>query len=124
MDYRKRQGGWTFTGLLLVLIVAGIFVAVGFKLAPAYADHETLKSLMSDTIRDRQLLSEHKAEIELSVIRRMRINNMKLPEKFMEISKDKGTVTLTIDYEIRIPIFANVDAVVYFNEVYEGQELD
>ena len=119
-----EQGGWTFTGILLVLIVAGIFVTVGFKLVPAYADHETLKSMMNDTVQDRALLSKRNREIELSLTHRMRINNTKLPKGFLEIIKDKGTVRLIIDYEVRIPIFANVDAVVYFNETYEGQELE
>ncbi len=120
----KEQGGWTFTGVLLVLIVAGIFVSIGFKLAPVYADHDTLKSLMADTIQDRHLLSQSKRDIELSVIKRMRINNTKLPKDFMKISKEKGTVSIDIDYEIRLPIYGNVDAVVYFKELYEGQELE
>ncbi len=124
MTFAGRQRGWSFTGVLIVLMVAGIFVSVGFKLAPAYADHNTLKSIMTDTIRDRQLLSKSRRDIEISVIRRMRINNTKLPKDFMKISKDKGTVTIDINYDVRIPIFQNVDALVWFEEKYEGQELE
>ncbi|OMH38375.1 hypothetical protein BGP75_07580 [Motiliproteus sp. MSK22-1] len=108
----------------MVLIVAGIFVTVGFKLAPAYADHETLKSMMSEVVQDRALLSKRNREIEINIGRRMRINNTVLPKEFLKIVRDKGTVRLIIDYEVRIPIFANVDAVVYFDETYEGQELE
>ncbi|MCW8885385.1 MAG: DUF4845 domain-containing protein [Motiliproteus sp.] len=124
MKLSRNQQGWTFLGVLTVLIVAGIFVSIGFKLTPAYTDHRTLKSLMTDTIRDRSLLSESKREIELSVIKRLRLNNMKMPKEFMKIEKDKGTVKLIVDYVIRVPIFYNVDALMTFKETYEGQELE
>lgn len=121
----RKQGGWTFLGVLALLIVAGIFVTVGFKLAPAYADHNTLKSIMTDVIADRHLLSERKHAIKSKLSHRYRTNSMyDFPQDAVTIEKDKGTVRLLVKYEKRIPIFANVDAVVYFEETYEGRELD
>ncbi|MEH6824888.1 MAG: DUF4845 domain-containing protein [Motiliproteus sp.] len=119
---KHRQGGWSFTGLLIFLLVAGVFVTVGFKLVPAYTDHETLKSILTSTQRDRQLMAKHKREIESSMVKKLRMNNMKLPDKFMKISKDKGDVFMDVDYEVRIPIFMNVDAVVSFKEQFVGRE--
>ncbi len=117
----SKQGGWTFLGLLTFLLVAGIFVAVGFKLAPAYADHQTLKSIMRTVELDQQMLSKNKRQIELSVIKKMRVNNLKLPKEFLKITKDKGEVIMDVDYEIRIPMFHNVAAVVMFKEQYIGK---
>tara|TARA_R110002094_G_scaffold43364_2_gene55501 strand:- start:2382 stop:2756 length:375 start_codon:yes stop_codon:yes gene_type:complete len=119
---KHRQGGWSFLSLLVFLLVAGVFVSIGFKLVPAYTDHETLKSILVSTQNDRALMAKTKNEIELSLTKKLRINNMKLPEKFLKITKDKGDVFLDIDYEIRIPIFMNVDAVVSFKEQYIGRE--
>ena len=124
MKLPRKQQGWTALGLLAVMIVAGIFVSVGFKLAPVYADHNTLQALLTDTIRNRALLSKKKREIELSVIKRMRLNNTALPKDFMKIVKDKGSVFRKIDYEMRVPIVSNVDAVMSFKESYEGEELE
>lgn len=119
---KHRQGGWSFLSLLVFLLVAGVFVSIGFKLVPVYTDHETLKSILVSTQNDRALMAKTKNEIELSLTKKLRINNMKLPEKFLKITKDKGDVFLDIDYEIRIPIFMNVDAVVSFKEQYIGRE--
>tara|TARA_R110001583_G_scaffold58923_11_gene175344 strand:+ start:1439 stop:1813 length:375 start_codon:yes stop_codon:yes gene_type:complete len=119
---KHRQGGWSFLSLLVFLLVAGVFVSIGFKLVPVYTDHETLKSILLSTQNDRALMAKTKNEIELSLTKKLRINNMKLPEKFLKITKDKGDVFLDIDYEIRIPIFMNVDAVVSFKEQYIGRE--
>lgn len=122
MRSKYRQGGWSFLGLLTFLLVAGVFVAIGFKLVPAYTDHETLKSILVDTQRDQQLMAKPKREIELSLIKKLRINNMNLPNEFIKISKDKGDVLMDVDYEVRIPIFMNVDAVVSFKEQFVGRE--
>lgn len=124
-NYKVRQGGWSFSGLLVVLVVAGIFVTVGFKLVPAYTDHQTLKSIMQSTISDRSLLSKSKREIQTGIRKKMGINNMRdIPKEYLKITKEKGEVFLDIDYEVRTPIFANVDAVVSFKEQYVGRELE
>ncbi len=122
MHSTHRQAGWSFLGLLVFLLVAGVFVSVGFKLAPAYTDHQTLKSIMADTQRDQQLMARSKAEIKSSLNKKLSINNMNLPKEFMTITKDKGDVLMDIAYEVRIPIFMNVDAVVSFKEQYVGRE--
>ena len=125
MKLKHHQGGWTFTGLMAMLIVAGIFVAVAFKLVPAYTDHQTLKSIMQSTVLDQQLMSQGKRDIQLSITKKMGINNMRdIPKEYLKVTKDKGDVLLDIAYEVRIPIFMNVDAVVSFKEQYVGRELD
>ncbi|MFT6915080.1 MAG: hypothetical protein ACJAWL_001383 [Motiliproteus sp.] len=117
-----RQGGWSFLGLLIFLLVAGAFMTVGFKLVPAYTDHEALKSILVDTQRDQLLMAKSKQEIALNLTKKLRINNLSLPKEFIKISKDKGDVLMDVDYEIRMPIFMNVDAVVSFKEQYLGHE--
>jgi len=124
MRSNYRQGGWSFTGLMSVLIVGGIFFSVGFKLAPAYADFYTLRDVMEATVADRAQLAKSVRDIKSGIDKKMNINNMALPEKYLTITKDKGTVNLDVDYEIRTPIFHNVDAVMTFKQRFTGQELE
>ncbi len=124
MKLKQHQGGWSFLSLMTALIVVGVFVAVAFKLAPAYNDHQTLKSIMQSTQSDQQLMSQGKRDIRLGVGKKMRINNLDLPKEFLKITKEKGDVFLDVEYQVRIPIFANVDALVSFKEQYVGRELD
>lgn len=118
------QRGWTFTGLLSVLVVAGIFLSVAFKLAPAYSDFYTLKDILEATVADRNQLSQPNHELKLNLGKKMRINNLELPENFVEIERDKGTVHFDVSYEIRTPLFYNVDAVMTFKQRFTGQELE
>lgn len=124
MGMRRHQGGWSFLGLLAVLTVAGIFIAVAFKLAPIYGEHQTIKSIMETTLLDQRLLSEPKRSIRSSIYKKMGINYLQPPADFLKITKDKGDVIMDINYEVRIPIFMNVDALVSFKEQYIGRELD
>ena len=121
---KNQQGGWTVLGLLTFLLVAGSFVFVGFKLAPAYSDHETLKSVMRGMQLDEGLLSRSNREIRLHAIKTMRVNNMQLPEDYLKITRDKGDVILDVNYEVRIPMFYNIEALVVFKEQYIGKEGD
>jgi len=120
----SRQAGWTFTGLISVLVVAGVFLSVGFKLAPAYADFYTLQDIMDATVADRAQLGRPNRDLLLDIGKKMRINNLQLPEKFVEIIRDKGTVHFDVSYEIRTPIFHNLDAVMTFKQRFTGQELE
>lgn len=124
MTLKHRQAGWTFYGVLAFLLVAGTVVSVGFKLSPAYADWYTLKEVMESTANDRALLSKNPREIRNSLYKRMGINNLKLPKEFVTITKDKGDVFLDVDYEIRTPLFGNVDAVMTFKQRFAGKELE
>jgi hypothetical protein len=124
MTLKHRQAGWTFYGVLAFLLIAGVVVTVGFKLSPAYADWHTLKQVMESTANDRALLSKNAREIRNSLSKRMRINNLELPQDFVAITKDKGDVFLDVNYEIRTPLFGNVDAVMTFKQRFAGKELE
>lgn len=49
---RKAQKGATFFSVLIVLIVAGIFLSVGFKLYTPYADYLTVESVLDNMSTD------------------------------------------------------------------------
>ncbi|WP_207062585.1 DUF4845 domain-containing protein [Motiliproteus sp. SC1-56] len=124
MNLKQRQRGWTFYGVLTFLLVGGVFLTVGFKLAPAYADWHTLKSVMRSVTQDQALLAKSKGEIRRGIAKHLGINNMDLPKEFVTITKDKGDVFLDVNYEIRTHVFKNVDAVMTFQERFAGKELD
>ena len=105
--------------------LAGIFIAIAFKLVPAYTDHQTLKTIMQSTRSDQQLMSRSKRDILRGINKKMGINNMRdIPKDYLKITKDKGDVLMDVEYNVRIPIFMNVDALVSFKEQYVGHELD
>lgn len=114
-----RQRGIGFINLLIVLMVAGIFFAVGFKLFTPYADHETFKSILESIVEDRDELKKPLDQIKRDIQRRFTINQVRLPDKDSLVIKQKESeIFFDLKYEIRVPMFYNVDAVVKFEEQY------
>ncbi|MBQ0757478.1 MAG: DUF4845 domain-containing protein [Amphritea sp.] len=120
MSMYKTQRGVSFFSLMIILIVAGIFVSVGFKLYPPYWDHGLVTSMMEDLVEQPETKTDSPTETRSKIDKRLRINQVTLPSrKAITIDVKEGVKTITLKYDIIVPMFSNVDAVVKFNEQYE-----
>lgn len=121
MKSRKQQAGASFFSVLIVLIVAGFLFSIAFKLYPAYTDNLTVESVIEDMVSDREQLKAGPGGLKSGFIKKMRINQVKLPHKdSLVITRKEGVIRFIVDYEVRIPMFYNVDAVVVFKKEYEA----
>ncbi|GGK81475.1 DUF4845 domain-containing protein [Amphritea balenae] len=120
MSMRNKQQGATFFSLMIILIVAGVFLAVGFKLYPPYWDHKLIVSVMTDLTENPDTREDSATEIRSKIMKRLRINQVKLPvQKAVKIDEKEGIKTIVLKYDVTVPMFYNVDAVVKFHEQYE-----
>lgn len=118
---RKQQMGASFFSVMITLIVAGFLFSIAFKLYPAYLDFNTIDSVLTQVSTDRDELKKGVRGIKLDLTKKFRINQVKLPNKeALVITKKKGVIYFTLDYEIRVPMFYNVDAMVKFEKQYEA----
>lgn len=118
-----RQNGASFFGVLSVLIVLGVIFAVGFKLFTPYWEYRTINSVVKATSEDREELARPVAQIRSNINRRFLINQVSLPSQdALTITDDAGVIFFKLDYEVRVPMFGNVDAVVMFQENYEARK--
>ncbi len=115
------QRGASFTSTLVSLIVAGIFFAVGFKLFSPYWDHATINSIIQSTSEDPDELSKSLRELRRDLEKKFYINQVELPEKeSLQVHLEEGVIHFDLVYEVRVPMFYNVDALVKFEEHYEA----
>jgi hypothetical protein len=120
---RNRQKGASFLSIMLVLIIGGIFFSVGFKLYPAYWDYKLVDSVLTDVSSSPDELSKSMAQLRRDIDKKLYINQVRLPSKeSLVVEQDKGVIRFTLDYEARVPMFYNVDAVVKFNKQYEAEK--
>ncbi|MDO6514135.1 MULTISPECIES: DUF4845 domain-containing protein [unclassified Neptuniibacter] len=118
---RKQQTGASFFSILIVLLVAGFFFSVAFKLYPAYLEYNTIDSVLTQVSTDRDELTKSMGTLKLDIGKKFRINQVKLPHKdSLIITKKEGVIRFVLDYEIRVPMFYNVDAMVKFEKQYEA----
>ncbi len=115
------QRGASFTSTLISLIVAGIFFAVGFKLFSPYWEHATINSIVKTTSEDPDELSKSLRELRSDLDKKFYINQVSLPEKdSLQVRQEEGMIHFDLVYEVRVPMFYNVDALVKFEEHYEA----
>ncbi|MBP0048378.1 DUF4845 domain-containing protein [Marinobacterium sp. AK62] len=115
------QRGASLLSTLLVLIVAGVFFSVGFKLFTPYKDHATINSIMTNMVSDPEELTVSIREMRSNLDKRFLINQVKLPNReALDIRLEEGVLYFDLKYEVRVPMFYNVDALVTFEEHYEA----
>ncbi|MDY6891063.1 MAG: DUF4845 domain-containing protein [Pseudomonadota bacterium] len=116
----RFQHGASFTSVLVGLIVAGIFLSAGFKLFGPYWEHATIKSIIAETVEDPAELAQPVREIRRNFDKKFLINQVSLPERdALQVRLEEGILYFDLAYEVRVPMFYNVDAVVKFEDHYQ-----
>lgn len=107
--------------ILIFVAMAAMFFLVGFKLYPAYFEHWQLQSVVESFEKDPEISELSVGEITKRFRVRMQTNNIREIDfnDSVTIEKDGGVIYIYVDYESRINIYNNVDAVVTWDETTE-----
>lgn len=116
-----KQRGASFFSMMIVAMMAGTLIAIAFKIHQPYLDFWTIKSVVEDVSKDRDSLQKTPKSIRQNIDQRLYINQVKLPsDEALVIKREKGVMIFDLNYESRVPVFYNIDAVMKFNEHYES----
>ena len=112
---KRTQSGMTLIGFILVLAVAGVFIYMGMKLIPMYSEYYAVKQAMKELSQESGISQNDPGKIKDLFFRRLYISysdNVK-PENVKLARRDAGYL-MTVDYEVRRPLIANIDVVGHF----------
>jgi len=118
--YHKQQGMTTVTIILGFLLLA-FFVLIAVTLFPIYSEHFNVSSHIARISKDTSSRDSTKEDIERTLLKRFDIDDVK-NVKTSDISvtaNGAGGYTIDVEYEVRKPLIANIDIVVYFHDVGE-----
>lgn len=122
MRTARKQQGMTAISMLLLLIIGGFFALLVMKLGPIYLENYKVKTVLANLESQSNLASLSALKIRRAISKRLYINEVRrLDDKDIKIKRVGQVIQITIDYEVRENIFANVDAVVSFQERAELQ---
>lgn len=116
----KRQEGFSFWGWLIIIALIAFFATIILRLYPAYYEYFTVASIMNRLEHEDFSAGTSKSDIVTRLTRTMTIDNVnrvKLDD--FDIKPTKGGFTVTLDYEDRVQMMGNVDAVAKFNKKIE-----
>ena len=117
MNLKKQQGA-SFVFWVFFLALIGFLIMMGIKLFPIYYKGFATEKIVEDVAAEMQGKKPTKSQLWGAIERRININSIYGVEKdaFVYEKQKKGAVTFGLDYEIRIPVILNLDAVVSFDQ--------
>ena len=113
---KRNQGGMTLIGFIIVLAVVGVFIYMGMKVIPMYSEYYAVKQALDGLAKEPEITQQDPGKIKDLFFRRLYISYAETvkPEHVKIVRKDAGYV-MTVNYEVRKPLIANLDVVGKFN---------
>jgi len=113
----NKQRGATFIFWMFFVSIIGFLLMIGVKLFPVYYKGFTTDKIVEDVALEMQNKKPNKKQLWQSIDKRLNINGVSnvVKEHFV-YEKNKDVVNFGLDYEVRVPIIANVDAVAKFDQ--------
>lgn len=101
-------------GVLLVLLA--FLTSIGLTLLPVYMEHFSVKSILDNLAKERVILAPE--EIKPRILKNFILNDVSnVDRQHITVKRQSKDLTkVTIDYEVRRKMIANIDVVIHFND--------
>lgn len=116
----RRQRGASMAGTLVLLLLGAAVLTVVIKIVPIYIDSWTIREAAEKVMEADDIARQGDREIVSRLQSQLNINGIRdFDSKNIVIKRDRGRLSLILDYEVRTHIVKNIDAVLSFNNQFE-----
>ena len=118
---KNKQRGASMPATLLFIAMTAIILTVAFKLYPAFYENWQISSVIQSFEEENKLKNMSAKDIARMFDKRLTTNNVHNfnSKEYLIIELDEEGVYIGVEYEVRVPIYKNVDAVAKFDESME-----
>jgi hypothetical protein len=114
------QRGFSKFGLLMMLVLLVSGLTFGLKILPVYLDHNFVKGVAEDLIADGRAATLTQGEIREEIANGLRVNNVRdFNLNSVTLERENAEPVLVIEYERRVPLVANIDVIISFDDRIE-----
>ena len=117
---KRKQGGMTLIGFIIVLALVGFFAYIAMKLVPMYSEYYAVKQALKGLQAEPGIANRDPGKIQDLFFRRLYISyaeNVKPGN--VKIERISGGWKMSVDYEVRKPLIYNLDVVGKFSSSEE-----
>ena len=112
-----KQRGATFVFWVFFLALIGFLMMLGIKLFPVYYKGFTTEKIVEDTALEMQGKKPNKKQLWQSIGKRININGVYGVNKdHFVFERNKDSIDFGLNYEVRVPVIANLDAIARFDQ--------
>lgn len=116
----ESQRGMTAIGWIIVLGLIGFFVLLALRLTPGYLEYFSVASAIESLQNEPEVGSKSIAEIRSILDKRFSVNDVKsVSGRDVKIENQSGRLRVWVEYEKRVPVLGNIDAVSTFRKEVE-----
>ncbi len=117
MHRAKNQAGLTLIGLLIILSPFVLLGYVALLAAPTYIEAYSVGDVLNSLKKEYDLKEKPREEIYNIIRKRLEVNDIKSVQKEdIKIQKTANDVSVSVEYEARVPLFANVALALSFHK--------
>lgn len=120
MKTANRQHGMTAIGWLMVLGLIAFFSLVGLRLIPVYLEYFSVVTALESLKKNSDISSDSPRQAVDALMRRLDISDVKsVKSANVKVLNEGGALKVVVNYEVRVPLFGNLDALATFNKSVE-----
>ena len=114
------KAGFSKFGMLIMFILIVAFLTFGLKVVPLYVDHNLITGVCEELIENGEAANMTTSDVRQRVSNTLRINNIRdFDLTSITVRKENNQAIITIEYERRVELAANLDVVAKFNTVLQ-----
>jgi len=115
----SKQKGASLYALIVVMTLLGILILAGLKLSPAYIDDMVVKNAIENLKESGELEDMSLRDIRRYVTRTVQTNGGNFASDSIDQVEEGGVDYIAVEYESRVAMFLNIDAIVKFSDRIE-----
>ncbi len=116
----RRQRGITLLGFLFILIVLGFFAYMGMRLFPIYNEFYTVTREMEAVKKEAGVALRTPNQVREMLFARLYISYVEnVKAQHVNITRERGTYTMTVKYELEQPFIHNIHFLGRFDKTVE-----
>jgi uncharacterized protein DUF4845 len=114
---RRRQGGMTTLGFIILLIPVAIVIYAGVRLTPIYLNYMNVNHALSLVASEVPNDSASVMLIQSSLSKHLDVSGVTFPDvKDFKVTRGDGVWSIEAAYDDQAPLFANVFILVSFDK--------
>lgn len=111
----SKQKGASLYALIVVMTLLGFLILAGLKLSPAYIDDMVVKNAIENLKESGELEDMSLRDIRRYVTRTVQTNGGNFASDSIDQVEEGGVDYIAVEYESRVAMFLNIDAIVKFS---------
>ena len=115
-----NQTGASKLGVFVIFSILVIGLTAALKVAPIYVDHNFITGVVKSLLETGDADNMSQSKIRDEVASTLRINNIRgFDLTSIKSSRSNNDTRISVIYERKVPLFANIELLISFNDVFE-----